>query len=86
MKAVARRFVAKQYAPQEPSRITASNHDRVRVAYLSANFNDHAVARLIAGVFERHDKSRFETVGIGFGAAKGEMHARIGRAFDHFST
>ena len=85
MQAVARRFVAKQYPPREPVRRSVkSSHDRIRVAYLSANFNDHAVARLIAGVFECHDKRRFEIAGIGFGAAKGEMHARIARAFDHF--
>ncbi len=85
MQAVARRFVTKQYPLQEPvRRSTASSHGRIRVAYLSANFNDHAVARLIAGVFECHDKSKFETAGISFGSAKGEMHARISRAFDHF--
>jgi predicted O-linked N-acetylglucosamine transferase (SPINDLY family) len=85
MQAVARSFVAKQHPPQEPLRRSVrSSHDRIRVAYLSANFNDHAVARLIGGVFECHDKRRFETAGIGFGAAKGEMHARIARAFDRF--
>ena len=85
MQTVARRFVAKQYPVREPiRRNTASSHDRIRVAYLSANFNDHAVARLIAGVFECHDKHGFETAGISFGSSKGEMHARIGRAFDHF--
>ena len=30
-------------------------HERIRLAYVSANFNDHAVARLMAGVFEHHD-------------------------------
>lgn len=85
MQSVARRFVAQQYPPQEPvRRNAASKHERIRVAYLSANFNDHAVARLIAGVFEHHDKSRFETFGIGFGIAKGEIHARIAGAFDNF--
>jgi protein O-GlcNAc transferase len=83
--AVARHFVRKQYPAAEPVRRRAvQSHDRIRLAYLSANFNDHAVARLIAGVFERHDKSRFETIGVSFGAPKGEMHARIGRAFEHF--
>ena len=85
MLAVARRFVVKQFPPAEPVlRNMPSRHDRIRIAYLSANFNDHAVARLIAGVFECHDRSRFETAGIGFGASKGEMHKRIGRAFDRF--
>jgi protein O-GlcNAc transferase len=42
-------------------------HDRIRVAYLSADFHAHAVAYLMAGLFEAHDKSRFETTAISFG-------------------
>jgi predicted O-linked N-acetylglucosamine transferase (SPINDLY family) len=84
MHAAARRFVAKQYAAQEPLGRGRSRRDRIHIAYLSANLNDHAVARLIAGVFETHDKSRFETTGVSFGSDRGEMHARVGRAFDHF--
>src|SRR5262245_19494547 len=81
----ARHFVTDQYPAAEPHwKGSRYRHDRIRVAYLSANFNDHAVARLMAGVFECHDKSRFETIGISFGPTKGEMHARLSRAFEHF--
>src|SRR5882672_12807469 len=59
-------------------------HDRIRLAYLSANFNEHAVARLMVGVFEHHDKARFETTAISFGRNDGPMSERLGRAFDHF--
>jgi predicted O-linked N-acetylglucosamine transferase (SPINDLY family) len=84
MQTATRRFVAKQHPAQEPLRRATSRRDRIHVAYLSANFNDHAVGRLIAGVFDSHDKRRFETTGISFVAAQGEMHSRIGRAFEHF--
>jgi predicted O-linked N-acetylglucosamine transferase (SPINDLY family) len=59
-------------------------HDRIRLAYLSANFNEHAVARLMVGVFEHHDKTRFETTAISFGRNDGQMSERLERAFDHF--
>ncbi len=61
-------------------------HERIRVAYLSADFHDHPVAHLIAGVLERHDRSRFETIGISLrrGANSGIMHGRLQRAFEHF--
>ena len=61
-------------------------HERLRVAYLSADFSDHPVAHLIAGVLERHDRRRFETFGISLhrDAIEGPMHARMRRAFDHF--
>ena len=42
-------------------------HDRIRVAYLSADFHQHATAYLIAGLLEQHDKSRFEITAISFG-------------------
>ncbi|MCC7483575.1 MAG: tetratricopeptide repeat protein [Burkholderiales bacterium] len=37
---------------------------RLRVGYLTAHFHDYATTRLIVGVLERHDRSRFEIVGI----------------------
>ena len=58
-------------------------HDRIRVAYLSADFNGHAVATLMAGVWEQHDKTRFETSAVSFvNDDGGTMRARIGKAFD----
>jgi protein O-GlcNAc transferase len=60
-------------------------HDKIRVAYLSGNFHHHAVARLMAGVFEHHDRSRFEVTAISFGPDdNSSMRARMMRAFDHF--
>ena len=60
-------------------------HDRIRVAYLSADFRPHPVAFLIAGVFEHHDKSRFETIGLSFGpASDSDIRKRMASAFDHF--
>jgi predicted O-linked N-acetylglucosamine transferase (SPINDLY family) len=60
-------------------------HDRIRVAYLSADFRPHPVAFLIAGVFEQHDKGRFEISGISFGPEDSSaMRARISSAFDRF--
>jgi predicted O-linked N-acetylglucosamine transferase (SPINDLY family) len=61
------------------------NHDKIRVAYISADFRDHAVARLVAGLFEHHDRSRFETAGISLVPDDGsEMRKRLRGAFDHF--
>ena len=60
-------------------------HDRIRIAYLSADFRTHATAFLMAGVFEHHDKDRFETVAISYSADdKSPMRARLMGAFDSF--
>jgi predicted O-linked N-acetylglucosamine transferase (SPINDLY family) len=60
-------------------------HEKIRVAYISADFRDHAVARLVAGLFEHHDGSRFETTGVSLVADDGSaMRKRLRKAFDHF--
>ena len=59
------------------------DHAKIRVAYLSADFNGHAVATLMAGVWERHDKSRFETTAVSYVDSNGSaMRQRVERAFD----
>ena len=39
-------------------------HERVRVAYLSADFREHPVAQLAATLLAQHDRERFEIVGV----------------------
>jgi predicted O-linked N-acetylglucosamine transferase (SPINDLY family) len=60
-------------------------HARIRIAYLSADLNDHPVAHLAAGMFARHDRSRFETFAISLDPDKpGEMRDRLKGLFDRF--
>jgi predicted O-linked N-acetylglucosamine transferase (SPINDLY family) len=61
------------------------HHDKIRVAYISADFRDHATSWLAAGLFEHHDKSRFETLAVSLYADDGsETRARIKGTFDAF--
>jgi len=60
-------------------------HDRVRIAYLSSDLREHATAYLTAGLFERHDRERFELIAISYAPHQpGPMHDRLGKAFDRF--
>lgn len=60
-------------------------HDRIRVAYLSADFHEHAMAYLAAGLFEAHDRGRFETTAVSFGPdVPGAMRSRLKGAFSRF--
>jgi predicted O-linked N-acetylglucosamine transferase (SPINDLY family) len=71
--------------PPSPARDTRHRHDRIRLAYLSADFHQHPTAQLMAELFERHDRTRFEVTGIAFGPDDGsEMRARIRQSFDNF--
>ncbi len=60
-------------------------HDRIRVGYLSSDFCRHAMSYLIAELFERHDRARFEIFGYCISNDdNSEIRGRIIRAFDHF--
>lgn len=60
-------------------------HDRIRLAYLSADLQEHATAYLMAGLFEQHDRQRFETIAVSFSPdGEGAMRTRIRGAFDRF--
>lgn len=60
-------------------------HDRVRLAYICAEYCEHAIAFALAGVFEHHDRQRFELYAISLGKDDdSEMRQRIEASFDHF--
>jgi protein O-GlcNAc transferase len=61
------------------------SHDRIRIAYASADFHEHPTAYLTAGLFEHHDKSRFDVTGISFGPEQAsETRRRIKASFERF--
>ena len=76
----AKLWIAEKYPPsQKPIwRDERYRHDRIRVAYVSADFRQHADSYLMAGMFECHDKSRFEITAISIGPDDGsEMRQRL---------
>ena len=82
----AKTFVA-NVAPERGAAIprTPPPVSRLRVAYLSADFRNHAMAHLMAGVFEKHDRERFEVSAISSGPDdRSEMRNRLQAAFERF--
>ena len=80
-------WVSTKYPPQQKPlwRRNCYRHDRIRVAYVSTDFRQHAVAHLIAGILELHDRSRFEITAISIGTNDGsQMRQRLQRSFDLF--
>jgi len=73
-------------APPAPAAGTLMlNSGRLRIGYLSADFHTHATAFLAAGLFEHHDRARFEVVAYSTGPDdRSPMRERLARAFDRF--
>ena len=83
----ARIFGREKYGLLDPVPASALRyaHDRIRLAYLSADFHEHATAYLMAELFERHDSSRFELTALSFGPdGAGPMRRRLEQAFTRF--
>jgi len=83
----ARSFDATAF-PSVPSPLIipgSRRHDKLRIGYLSADFHEHATAYQLAGLFEQHDHSRFEVIGVSLGADdKSPMRKRLVAAFNRF--
>ena len=83
----AKLMIAKKYPPHQAPlwKGGAYRHEKIRLAYVSADFRQHATAFLMAGMFECHDKSRFEITAISLGRDdKSDIRERLKRSFDRF--
>jgi predicted O-linked N-acetylglucosamine transferase (SPINDLY family) len=68
-----------------PPHTPASRGGKIRLGYLSGEFREQATAILMAGLYERHDRTRFEIVAIDNGSADhSATSARLKQAFDHW--
>ena len=66
------------FAKREPKQ-------RLRVGYFSADFHHHPVAQLIAGLFEAHDRTKFEIYAFSSGPnTQDPMRLRLEQSFEHF--
>ena len=72
--AVTRREIADYHAGQlladrvaPPRRSASRPHARLRIAYLSRDFRDHAVGQLVRALFSLHDRTRFELFAYSYG-------------------
>jgi len=71
--------------PGSPLRRQRGAREKIRIGYLSADFQEHPVSFLIAEMIALHDRSRFEIFGISAGANDGGEQRRLLEAtFDTF--
>lgn len=63
----------------------SSRQPKIKIGYFSGDFHVHPVSLLTIGLFEHHDKSRFELFAFSFGPnIQDEIRGRINNAFDRF--
>jgi len=73
------------YNPSLGLILKSVSKSKIRIGYFSADFHTHPVSFLSVGLFEHHDKSKFELIAFSFGPeTKDEIRSRIKNAFDKF--
>jgi predicted O-linked N-acetylglucosamine transferase (SPINDLY family) len=85
---IARKMAApgKRLSPALGYRLDPVGHDRIRLGYMSSDFCQHAMSLLIAELFERHDRTKFEVFGYCASPEDGsDTRKRVIAAFDHFT-
>lgn len=83
----AKHWAAKKYPPSDAPlwRGDVYKHNVPRIVYISADFREHAVAFLIAGLIETHNKESFDVFGISLRPEEAsETGQRIKHAFKQF--
>lgn len=86
----ARAYLADRYPKKTPHEATraprsAVHRGRLRLGYLSADFRNHATARLVVGLLERHDRTAFAVTALSCGPDdRSALRERVRRACDDF--
>ncbi len=69
----------------EPAPRVRSSREKIRLAYVSCDFFQHATSILLVELLELHDRSQFEVVGVSFGPGdRSPLRARVMKSFDQF--
>ena len=78
-------FARDLFQPAKPLAEKPRRREKIRLGYLSGEFRDQATAQLMVGLYEQHDRSRFDIVGFDSGWHNDSpMRRRLEAAFGSF--
>lgn len=85
--AYTRQWAARRFQATAPRQLSPSwdGERKLRIGYLSSDFQEHPAAYLVTELLELHDRSRFEIFAYSYGPRDdGSRRRRIIAAVDHF--
>lgn len=82
-----KRYTADLYPPANIAlyKDHSNQNERIRLAYVSADYHQHATAFLMLELFKKHDRKRFDVIAISYGPDDGSQTRReLETSFDEF--
>ncbi len=64
--------------------LKAKNNKKIRIGYISADFNDHPVSKIIETILSNHDKSNYEIFGYSLDSNEDEVTNILKKHFNSF--
>lgn len=72
-------------APLTADHAATERPQRLRIGYFSSDYHDYATMRLMAGLLEAHDQSRFDIIAYSYDTAPADaMRSRVAKAVTSF--
>jgi len=80
------RKTSKAIYPKLPLNVKLKNENhKIKIAYFSLDFKDHAVGRLVKNLFKNHNRKKFIVYGFSFARHEDDnIYKEIKKTFDHF--
>jgi len=77
---------SKAIYPKLPLNVKLKNeNNKIKIAYFSLDFKDHAVGRLVKNLFKNHNRKKFIIYGFSFARHENDnIYNEIKKTFDHF--
>lgn len=83
LQSCSRIFARDLFTPAESNATFHHDHKKIRIGYVSGEFREQATAYLMAGLYELHDRQKFEIIAIDNGGGDGSaMRRRLEASFD----
>lgn len=68
------------------NKVKTNKNKKIRIGYLSANFNDHPVLKIMESIFKNHDKNSFEIYAYNLHPGEDECTKKVKKYFHSFKN
>lgn len=83
---LAKHYISNNFAKNgvESEDFSPAFGEKIKIAYISSDFWNHPVTHLLAGLFEQHDRARFEVIALSLESRDDEWCNRVINGVDQF--